>query len=127
MGDAPVGAISMNLVSLEFSPLLRGRIDNHPAAGINLARHFKSPGVAVPKDLHQHLNNVIIGVIIVIEQNNMILRDVYGFLPGFLPGLFLNVRGCRNLWISQSHELNIDSKNRKVKNYFFLDFLGINP
>lgn len=100
MRNAPIRAISMDLIALEFGALERRGIDDDAAARINFARHQERALAAVIENFHQHLNHVVVGVLVVIQQNDVIPRNV--LLAG--PGLRLALSsGCNDFHKIKKH------------------------
>ncbi len=77
MGNAPICAVRMNLIALEFGAFKSGRIDNNSSGRIHFASHEKSLLPAVTKNFDQHFDHVIIGVVIIVKQDDVEAGNVY--------------------------------------------------
>ncbi len=86
MRNAPVRAVRVNLIALQLGALFRSRIDDDAAGAVHFAGHEKRPLAAVAEKLDQHLDDVIIGVIVIIQQDDVITRNRHNARP--LPSLW---------------------------------------
>jgi len=87
MRDAPIPPVRVNLVALQLGALLCRSIDDDAAGAVDLAGHQKRALAAVAEQLDQHLDDVIIRVVIVIQQDDVIARnrDYPRALPNMRP------------------------------------------
>src|SRR5690606_28546212 len=111
----PVGSVGVDLVAFQFGAFPGGRVHNYAPGDVYLARHLIRPGRAVPEDLAQHLDDVGIGVVVVVEQNDMVPRQMDGF--GGLPFLLL-FDLFRRGWRfdgSRSHDLSKSTSTHKTR------------
>ena len=76
MRQAPVGTVTANLISLQFSPFQSGCVDCDAAHQINFASQLEGVASAVPEERRQHFYDVLIGVIVIIQQYNVIQGEM---------------------------------------------------
>lgn len=62
----PIGTVGMNLITLQFGAFFRRRINDDMAPGIDSAGHFEGCRLAMTKSPHQHFDDIIIGVVVII-------------------------------------------------------------
>lgn len=70
--NPPVGTIGMDLVPLRLGPLLAGRINDHPAGPVYGTGHLESRGTIMSENISQHLNDIFISMLIIIEEYHMV-------------------------------------------------------
>lgn len=75
MGNSPVRSVGMNLVALQFGPFFCGRIDDDASGRINLASHEKGLLATVAENLDEHFDDVIVGVVVVVQEDDMKLGN----------------------------------------------------
>ncbi len=92
MRNSPVCAVSVDLVTFKLGSLFRSRIHNHPSTGIYLTGHIKCFFATVAENLYQHFNNIIVGMIVIVEQDDIVLRNKKRLSFRFFPRFCFNFR-----------------------------------
>ena len=85
-GDAPIASEAVDLVALEFRTLERCGVDNDPPGLVHLAGKLKRRFGRPPKQLAQHADDVIIGMVVIVEKNDVVRGQVLAF------GCFAGIR-----------------------------------
>ena len=72
--NPPIASKRMNLVSLQLGALQRGCVQNDALLGVNLTRPDKGIFGAHGEDFSQHSHDIIVGVIVIVNQNDVVQR-----------------------------------------------------
>ena len=65
----------MNLFLLQFRQLQRSRPKNAPLRGVNFLGNLQSLFHRIPKDLLAQINDVINGVVVIVQQDDVVGRQ----------------------------------------------------
>ena len=76
MWNAPVCSIRMNLIPFQLCAFFGSGIDDDTAFGVNLHGHLIGFFSRVVKDIHEHLDDILISMVVIIVQDDVIARDV---------------------------------------------------
>ena len=98
--DLFVFSVGVDLVSFEFGAFFRCGIDDDAAGGIDLASHEVGSLPGVAEELAEHSDDVVIGMVVVIEEDDVPHGVPFWDFLGFGPG---GIRGCDGGCFFSSH------------------------
>src|SRR5271157_2585048 len=102
--QAGIGTIGQDLVAFQLGFLFVRRVNDRPTPRVDLPGQVLGPGNRMSEQLDQHLDDVFEGVILVVENHDVIRRDTPG--SGLLRDFGLDdgadrlivTRHCSNSW-----------------------------
>lgn len=78
--DPPVWSVRAYLITLQLGPLAMGGIDNDTTGPIHRYGHLVGDLHRMPKEMGEHLDDILVGVVVVVEQHDVIPGNGEGFV-----------------------------------------------
>lgn len=80
---SPVGTIRFDLLLSVFGLLLVRRVDDNAFLAVNFTRHVVRFSVIVSENIHQHFDDVVVRMRVIIKKNDVVSRNEFDDILGF--------------------------------------------